>query len=240
MFAKTIVLSDAFLDMPLSARCLYFSLGMFADDDGFVNNPKSIMRQIGASIDDLNLLVAKKFILIFENGVIVIKHWRINNYLRSDRYKETQYHEEKSNLFIESNGAYTFNSSSGIPMVDQRYTQDRLGKDSIGNIKEEINKEESDEQVITTLSDKKRFKKPSLEEVKAYCEERHNNINPQVFLDFYESKGWKVGNQPMKDWKACVRTWENKNKNTNKKFQEREYDTGELNKLFVDLKDVEI
>ena len=74
MFAKTIVLSDAFLDMPLSARCLYFTLGMLADDDGFVNSPKSIMRQAGASTDDLNLLMAKRFILAFDSGVIVIKH----------------------------------------------------------------------------------------------------------------------------------------------------------------------
>ena len=93
MFAKTIVTSDAFLDMPLSARCLYFTLGMFADDDGFVNNPKSIMRQVGACTDDLNLLLLKRFILSFESGVIVIKHWRIHNYIRSDRYKETKYIE---------------------------------------------------------------------------------------------------------------------------------------------------
>ena len=94
MFAKTIVLSDAFLDMPLSTRCLYFTLGMFADDDGFVNNPKSIMRQVGASIDDMNLLIAKKFILSFDSGVIVIKHWRIHNYIQKDRYKETKYIDE--------------------------------------------------------------------------------------------------------------------------------------------------
>lgn len=82
MFAKTIVTSDDFLDMPMSARCLYFTLGMFADDDGFVNNPKSIMRQVGASNDDMNLLIAKKYLLIFENGVIVIKHWRMHNYIQ--------------------------------------------------------------------------------------------------------------------------------------------------------------
>ena len=95
MFAKTIVTSDAFLDMPMSARCLYFTLGMFADDDGFVNNPKSILRQIGASDDDMRVLLSKKFVLSFESGVIVIKHWRINNYLRNDRYHATTYQEEK-------------------------------------------------------------------------------------------------------------------------------------------------
>ena len=107
MFAKTIVLSDAFLDMPLSARCLYFTLGMLADDDGFVNNPKSIMRQAGASTDDLNLLIAKRFILTFDSGIIVIKHWRIHNYIQKDRYKETKYIEEKSSIVVDEKGAYT-------------------------------------------------------------------------------------------------------------------------------------
>lgn len=116
MFAKTIVLSDAFLDMPLSARCLYFTLGMLADDDGFVNSPKSIMRQAGASMDDLKILLAKKFVLDFESGVIVIKHWRINNYLRSDRYTETKYIEEKQHLEVDKNGTYHIGASNdGIP-----------------------------------------------------------------------------------------------------------------------------
>ena len=136
MFAKTIVTSDAFLDMPMSARCLYFTLGMFADDDGFVNSPKSIMRQVGATQDDMQILIAKKFVLLFESGVIVIKHWRINNYLRSDRYKETTYIDEKAKLTVEDNGAYVKNGStprleaSGIPQVDQRDTQNSIDKDS--------------------------------------------------------------------------------------------------------------
>ena len=125
MFAKTIVLSDAFLDMPLSARCLYFTLGMLADDDGFVNSPKSIMRQAGASTDDLNLLLAKRFILAFDSGIIVIKHWRIHNYIQKDRYKESKYMEEKATLMIDQNGAYT----ECIQDVSTLDTQVRLGKD---------------------------------------------------------------------------------------------------------------
>ena len=139
MFAKTIVTSDAFLDMPLSARCLYFTLGMFADDDGFVNNPKSIMRQVGACTDDLNILLAKRFILSFESGVIVIKHWRIHNYIRNDRYKESKYIDEKASLVIDEKGAYTEKNdlvyqvdTVGIPLVSKMDTQVRLGKDSIG------------------------------------------------------------------------------------------------------------
>lgn len=107
MFAKSIVLSDAFLDMPLSARCLYFTLGMLADDDGFIGNPKSIMRQCGASQDDMIILLQKRYILSFESGVIVIKHWRLNNYLQGDRHKTTTYVEEKSELALDEKGAYT-------------------------------------------------------------------------------------------------------------------------------------
>ena len=134
MFAKTIVLSDAFLDMPLTARCLYFTLGMFADDDGFVNSPKGIMRQCGASQDDLNILLAKRFLLAFESGVIVIKHWRINNYLRSDRYKPTVYKEELGTLTVDEDGTYHNGASNvgipnhGIPSI----SKDSIDKDSIG------------------------------------------------------------------------------------------------------------
>lgn len=128
MFAKTIVLSDEFLDMPLSARCLYFTLGMLADDEGFVNNPKGIMRQCGASQDDMNILLSKNFVLLFESGVIVIKHWKINNYLRSDRFQNTKYIDEREKLVIKENGAYSFGiPNSGIPSIDK----DSIGKDSI-------------------------------------------------------------------------------------------------------------
>lgn len=107
MFAKTIVTSDAFLDMPASTRCLYFLLAMMADDDGFVNAPNSIMRQAGSTIDDLKLLVTKRFVLTFNSGVIVIKHWKIHNLIQKDRYRETKYLEEKSTLRVDSKGAYT-------------------------------------------------------------------------------------------------------------------------------------
>ena len=132
MFAKCITESDAFLDMPLSTQALYFHLGMVADDDGFVSSPKKITRSINASEDDLKLLIAKRFILTFENGIVVIKHWKVNNYIRNDRYKETVYLEQKQTLNIKENGAYTEMSTRGIPNHNQMDTQVRLGKDSIG------------------------------------------------------------------------------------------------------------
>ena len=136
MFAKTIIDSDAFLDMPLSTQCLYFHLSMRADDDGFVNNPKKIQKMLGASEDDLKLLMAKSFILLFDTGVIVIKHWRINNYIRNDRYHETAYQDEKSLLSLKENNAYTLNSDNvGIPCgnqtVYQMETEVRLDKDRL-------------------------------------------------------------------------------------------------------------
>lgn len=188
MFAKSIVLSDAFLDMPMSARCLYFTLGMFADDDGFVDSPKGIMRQCGASGDDLNVLIAKRFVILFESGVIVIKHWRINNYLRSDRYKETNYTEEMAMLEVKGNNAYTVKEGVGIPNSGiPSKGKDREGKDSIG---------------------KDIHIHPTVEEVQEYITEKGYHFSAEDFVAFYESNGWKVGRNPMKSWKAACRTWE--------------------------------
>lgn len=107
MFAKSIVLSDVFIDMPATARCLYFTLGMLADDDGFIGNPRAIMRQIGSSDDDIKVLLSKRYLLSFESGVIVIKHWRMNNYLQNDRHHKTTYVEELGTLTTDDKGAYT-------------------------------------------------------------------------------------------------------------------------------------
>lgn len=139
MFTKKIIDSDAFLDMPLSAQALYFHLNMRADDDGFVNNPKKIQRFTGASEDDLKLLIAKRFILAFENGVVVVKHWRMHNLLRKDRYHPTQYQDEKSRLQIKDNGSYTEIEIPCIEAIEpdwqppdtQPTPEDRIGKDSI-------------------------------------------------------------------------------------------------------------
>ena len=213
MFAKTIIDSDPFLDMPLSTQALYFHLSMRADDDGFINNPKKIQRMIGASDDDLRVLVMKRFILPFDSGVVVIKHWKIHNYIRNDRYKETVYQEEKALLELKENGAYTELSPLGIPdgnqVVDQVETQVRLGKDSIGKVsvgKESIEDEASPD------SRSKRFIPPTVDEVRVYCQDRQNGIDPQRFIDHYTSNGWMVGRTKMKDWQAAVRTWEQRAK----------------------------
>ena len=134
----------------------------------------------------------------------------MNNLIRSDRYKPTVYQEEKKQLSLKENGSYTKKTTIGIPNDNQRETQYSIEKDSI--VKESI----VEEVVAVAPSPSKRFVKPTLEQIKEYCLTRKNNIDAQHFMDFYESKGWKVGNQPMKDWKACVRTWEQRNKQENK------------------------
>lgn len=139
MFAKTIIDSDMFLDMPLSTQALYFHLSMRADDDGFINNPRKVQRMIGGSDDDLKVLILKRFILPFDSGVVVIKHWKIHNYIRNDRYKETVYKDERALLEVKENGAYTEVGTNGIPdgipsdnqPGYQMETQVRLGEDRV-------------------------------------------------------------------------------------------------------------
>lgn len=223
MFAKAIVLSDAFLDMPMSARCLYFTLGMLADDDGFVGSPKSIMRQCGASQDDMLVLLQKRYVLSFESGVIVIKHWRMNNYLQSDRHKATTYLEEKELLTIDNKGAYTERKNDMYTECIQNvYT----GKDSI--VKDSIEEKPK----------RSRFVKPTLEEVSNYIKEKGYKVNADTWFNYYESNGWKVGRNSMKDWKACVAQWNSRNKeqkpaNKFKPTDERQYNYENLEKELV-------
>lgn len=145
MFAKSIVLSDAFLDMPMSARCLYFTLSMFADDDGFVSSPKGIMRQCGASEDDLRVLLSKRYVLAFDSGVIVIKHWRINNFLRKDRHISTTYKEELATLMLDEKGAYVESVNCGQPSIEEnsidksRVVEDPTDDEIIDSIKSAFN-----------------------------------------------------------------------------------------------------
>lgn len=124
IFSKTIIDTDAFIEMPATTQNLYFHLNMHADDDGFIGNPKRIGRMIGASDDDFKILIAKKFIIVFESGVIVIKHWRIHNTLSKMRYKETSYLDEKSQLLIKENNAYSLDE--GKPLDDSRLVE--MGK----------------------------------------------------------------------------------------------------------------
>jgi len=224
MMSRKIVDSDAFMDMPLSAQALYFHLLSRADDDGFVGNPKKIMRMVGANEDDYKVLIGKRFVLVFPSGVCVIKHWLIHNYIQKDRYNETQYLDEKTLIKQKENKAYT----ECIQDVSSLETQVSIGKVSIDKISIE-----QENRVAVAPTPQKRFSKPSLDEVKAYCIERKNTVHPQRFIDHYESNGWKVGRNPMKDWKASVRTWERSSyeNNTFSKKPDNVLQTQHSNKL---------
>ena len=146
MFAKTIIDSDAFLELPITAQLLYFHLSMRADDDGFCNKPRAIMNMIGAKNDDMKALRDNKFVIIFDNGVTVIKHWRIHNYIRKDPYSETKYKFEKSTLYLDENNAYSVNpqfrdESVTSPSTErQRAVNEPSTQDRLGNSKDSLNK----------------------------------------------------------------------------------------------------
>ena len=140
MFTSQIIDSDAFQDMPLSAQALYFHLGMKADDDGFLGNPKRVQKMIGASEDDMKLLLMKKFIYLFDTGICVIKHWKMHNYIQKDRYKPTAYEHEKDMLELKKNKAYTVKDENCIQngyILDTNCTP-RLGKVRLGKVSEDI------------------------------------------------------------------------------------------------------
>lgn len=134
MFSKKIVDTDAFLDMPATARLLYYDLAMRADDDGFVGSPRGIMRSTGATNDDMNILLMRGFVISFETGVIVIRHWRLHNYIQKDRYKPTDYVNEKALLSTDDKGVYSLDTecvqhvSNPCPQIKDRY-RDRLDSD---------------------------------------------------------------------------------------------------------------
>ena len=221
MFARSIVLSDAFLDMPATARCLYFTLSMFADDDGFVGSPKAIIRQCNASEDDLKVLLTKRYVLLFNSGVIVIKHWRINNYLRNDRKNDTTYKEELSTLALDQKGGYIEKGAAPPPPVLEEVSKDAelqvptsclptanqlptncphsIGKDSI--VKNSIGKRGAAPPP------------PTLEEVRAYVEAMHYSFSADDFFEYYASQKWKKANgQPLCDWKMGCSQWERREK----------------------------
>ncbi len=248
MFTMQICDSDAFLDMPLSAQCLYFHLAMRADDDGFIDNAKRVMKIVGAKDDDMNVLIGKHFVLTFENGVMVIKHWRMHNTISKSRYHGTKYQDEKAMLLLKENGSYSF--TSGSPIDDEKYIEMYSGE-QVEN-KRRTDGEHVENSVLglglgldlgldidretTGKTKRKRFVKPTLEELEAYKNEKNLNVDCQHFLDFYDSKGWMIGKNSMKDWKATMRGWSSRERNQPKqsntnRFHNFEQRTDDLNSM---------
>lgn len=215
MFTQKIVDSDAFLDMPLTTQALYFHLNMRADDDGFVNNPKKIQRMIGASDDDLKLLIAKRFLLAFENGVVVIKHWRMHNLLRKDRYNPTQYQEQMEQLLLKGNGAYT--EAVEIPKVskldnqmattwqpndNQMATQDRIGKDSIGEYRVDKGSIEKNRDNLKEKDDDNNYIKKSTGEA---SKDNHHNHLCKIFVSSF---GRQPSAKELDSLRLIYKTWD--------------------------------
>jgi len=186
MFTQKIIDSDAFLDMPLSTQALYFHLNMRADDDGFINNPKRIQRTIGASDDDLKLLIAKRFVICFENGVIVIKHWRMHNTLRKDRYNPTQYQEQFAQLDVKDNNAYTEKCIDGVATTWQPNGNHLATQYSID--KYSIDKKSIVEDSASESDDSEPSPKPSKKPVKHKYGEYNNVLLTDDELDKLKSE----------------------------------------------------
>lgn len=204
MFDKRVIESDRFTDLPNSTKALYFMAGMSADDKGFFQ-PRRLQKTYGFAEDDFKVLIAKNYFIVFESGVMVVTDWNKNNWLDSRRITETEYVDELKLLKL-INNKYELKSENELakPMLRENSIEENsIEENSI--VYKESKKKES------------RFAKPSLTEIQNYCNERKNGINANAFYDFYESKNWYVGKNKMRDWKAAIRTWEQRNKKDNKK-----------------------
>jgi hypothetical protein len=208
MYSKEITDSDPFVELSSAAQALYFHLNQGADDDGFNNQVQLAMWKAHASIDDLKVLMAKNYILRFENGVIVIKHWRLHNTLRKDRYTPTNYQEEFKQLGIKDNGSYTLGCQvvanglpDGCPSIDKTsVVESRVVEGSVEDVPD----------INVGHKPTKRFVPPAVDEVRLYCQDRQNAVDPQRFVDYYTSNGWMVGANRMQDWRAAARNWTRK------------------------------
>lgn len=232
MFTKSIIDSDAFLEMPLSAQALYFHLNMRADDDGFVNNPKRITDYVNASADDLKILLAKRFIIRFDSGVIVIKHWRMHNTLKSDRYHPTDYQDELALLYVKPNKAYTEKpqipemppaplepewNQSGTnlePQVRVVESSEGLGKDSEGldKAREDLSAPSAEPEtvsappIISIILNDKSFFDVSPEDYNRWCE-LYPAVN--VMQELRKMSSWSTDNPKRRKTKSGIRRFIN-------------------------------
>jgi len=199
MISKKVIHSDDFMDLPATTKNLYFYLMIEADDDGFVNSPKRIQRMVGGTDDDARLLLSKKFLIAFESGVIIIKHWKMHNYIRSDRYKATTHTKEAEKLHLKDNGVYTLDTV-GIPMVD--VDKNRLDKNRL----DKSNSKKPFTFILTKKTSIENTSKNYQEKLKAYIESSNKSMTYKEFFDKCVLKDYKY-----KDFKRAYDSW---NKNT--------------------------
>lgn len=235
MYTKKITDSDDFTSLSSSAQALYFHLNQGADDDGFNNQIQMAMIKAHASQDDLKVLLAKNFILRFDSGVIVIKHWRMHNALRKDRYKPTAFQEEFLQLAIKENGSYTL----GCRLVANWLPQDRIGKVSIDTYNESIENNTPCARACET---------PSLEKIREVCKTYgYPDVVGEKFFYYYEGMQWKKNGEPITNWTPMLHLWAIREKecfgaNTkaSPKYKEREYSDEEYEAMFEDLKNIDL
>ena len=237
MFAKTIIDSDAFLDMPLSTQALYFHLVMRGDDEGFVNNPKKIMRMVGASDDEMKVLITKRFLIPFESGVVVVKHWFIHNYIQKDRFKGTVYVAERGKLSLKENGAYTENGvdTTCIQNVYNMDTQYKLKETNINETK--LNKDNAESAGFDSFWQAYPNKKAKPAALKAFSKLKPDTALLAEMLKAIEvqkqSAQWQKDNGqfiPMPSTWLNQRRWEDeitKGRPGGKKVSFQNYDQGE-------------
>lgn len=202
MFARAVTGGARFLRMPVTSRLLYYDLGMAADDDGCVE-AFAVMRMTGATEDDLKVLVSKGFVKILNDDLVsLILDWKVNNYIQKDRYHPSIYAKLLNDQSVDT---------ECIQDVSNLDTQVRLGKTSIGkaSIGEASTGEVRAGEPAQSAKPpaRTRFSPPSVQEIEEYCTEKGFLLDAERFVDYYASVGWRVGKNPMKDWRAAVRTW---------------------------------
>ena len=221
MFSNAIVNSDVFLDLPLSTQALYFHLVMDADDEGFVGNPKRLQRVIGATDKDMQNLIDKRYILTFQSGIIVIKHWYIHNYIPKERFNKTTYTEEKSTLKLDDKNAYTEISkcntgchtkcntecNTDVMQNDNQVSYECTTQIKLNEIK--LNKNKRENAYTHAHEDILQFI-PTLQEVKDFFILKSISIDPERFYNYYSSLGWKKGNTPIENWQLLALEWNRK------------------------------
>ena len=214
MISTDVLYTDDFTLLPFSVRALYVYLNLAADDDGFISSALQITRSCGATSEDFQMLLDTGYIMQISPNLYLVRHWRLQNQIRKDRYTPTIYQNELKSLLLINKIYYFPEEQPGIPDGYQAgyQTGPQISKDK------------------NSLDKNKRFVPPTVEEVRAYCQERKNNVDPERFVDFYSSKGWMIGKNKMKDFKAAVRTWEKKEepKKSKNGFEGRSYDFKEL------------
>lgn len=207
MFARSIIDSDAFLELPPWAQLLYFHMGMRADDDGFIDKPRSILRLTCCKPRDLEALLDAGFLLEFDSGVMAVRHWRVHNRIRRDTYKETAYKNEKNMLETDKNGAYHLCDTAALQerngSVTDTSRQDRLGKDRSG----QFSLDQDRSNTAWEMEAEPWCEPPSAAEVMIYCKQRKNNVDSERFVDYYRQEK-PLKNREMMDWREVVELWE--------------------------------